>query len=295
MLSWWIVKLEVVCPSKAHICRTVCCRTVDRRREKLKNWRSTVRQFAVDSNLSTARQICHSSTARRPGTKFPVDSRPLKTRGKLFFFRTAHRMARATMTESEGAATIAAGSSTSESDARDRVAVQTASVTNGASATTGSNNVSAADASGRGSINPGNSTSRVVSPFSQHEDANEFSPQHLCPFLLGEPPVDGAYFDVPGADNQISAQVFEYSQLYRYIVANGRWPLRSFGEVRHPMNGGWVRRDQALALVRRVSVETQAILSAERARQGLSLVDSQPITNELRTAYQQMIASVLNP
>jgi hypothetical protein len=44
---------------------------------------------------------------------------------------------------------------------------------------------------------------QVVSPFLQ---------QCLCPFLHGEPPVDGAYFNVPGIDNQISVQVFEYSQ-----------------------------------------------------------------------------------
>jgi hypothetical protein len=287
-----------VSPQSPYLLLTACCRTVDRRRKKLKHWRSTVRQICCQQlpYLSTQRQICLSSTARRPGTKFPVGppatSPASPSRLEANFFHIAHPVARTTMTEAEGAAAIAAASTGhGEGGARGHAstaATSTISSTNGSSAT--SNDGSSSDASGGGSVDNENSSRRIVSPFSQHTD--EFPPQFLCPILSNEPPVDGAYFDVPGADNQISAQVFEYSSLYRLIASNERWPSRRFGEVRHPINGGWVRRDQALALVRRVSVETQEILNAERTRLRLPLVDSDPITEEVRDTYRQMIANI---
>ncbi len=48
---------------------------------------------------------------------------------------------------------------------------------------------------------------------SQDHDGVDFHSIFLCPFLLNELPVDGAYFDIPGEDGQISEQVFEYSCL----------------------------------------------------------------------------------
>ncbi len=43
---------------------------------------------------------------------------------------------------------------------------------------------------------------RTVSPTIDHhaDDNAEFLSAYLCPFLLNEPPVEGVYFDVAGAD-----------------------------------------------------------------------------------------------
>ncbi len=112
----------------------------------------------------------------------------------------------------------------------------------------------------------------------------------LCPFLLNEPPIDGAYFDIPGEDGQISEQVFEYSCLFRHIATLGS--MRGFQEVHHPLNGGWVSWDQALALVHQVHVEMQVILNAERGRLGLLLVDNQPVRQAFCARYEQTMACV---
>jgi hypothetical protein len=95
--------------------------------------------------------------------------------------------------------------------------IMNATSTNGSSAAL--NNVSATNMSGGGSINDKNSTRHVVSLFlEQGGTTNKFPSQYLCPFLLGETPVDGTYFNVPGTDNQISMQAFEYLQLTAIVV-----------------------------------------------------------------------------
>lgn len=93
-------------------------------------------------------------------------------------------------------------------------------------------------------------------------------------------------------DGLISPQVFEYSLLYRSIAIQGRTAIRF---VRHPMNAGWVRRDGALALVRRVSPEVQAIITAERSRQSLSLMDEDPVNDADRELYQQTMNAISSP
>jgi hypothetical protein len=134
-----------------------------------------------------------------------------------------------------------------------------------------SSGVAVASDSNAGSI-------RTVSPttIDRHADNNaEFLSAYLCPFLLNEPPVKGVYFDVAGADGEISQQVFEYSRLYRYIATPGVG--RSFRSVHHPLNRGAVSRLEALPLVRRVSPEQQELFNQERLRRGLTLVDDEPV------------------
>jgi len=138
---------------------------------------------------------------------------------------------------------------------------------------------------------------RVVSPVegaSHDHTGDDFPSEYLCPFLFNEPPVEGAYFDVPsGRNRQISGQVFEYSCLYRHIAMLGT--MRAFRNVFHPITRGEVARDQALELVRKVPAELQAILTAERARRGLPLVDDKPVGLKLRSRYQQTIRRVRDP
>ncbi len=69
--------------------------------------------------------------------------------------------------------------------------------------------------------------------------------------------------DVPGSNGQLLQQVFEYSSLYSYIATQGV-ALRAMQSVLHPINGGWIQWDQALALVPQVSPKTQEIFNAEQ-------------------------------
>jgi hypothetical protein len=51
----------------------------------------------------------------------------------------------------------------------------------------------------------GNDGRAIVSPVqdSQDHDGVDFPSKYICPFLMNEPPVDRAYFDIPGEDGQI--------------------------------------------------------------------------------------------
>jgi hypothetical protein len=86
----------------------------------------------------------------------------------------------------------------------------------------------------------GNRHARVVSPtIAQGQEGVDFPSWYLCLFVGSEPPVDGAYFNIPGSKGQLSQQVFEYSSLYRYIATQGV-ALRAMQPVLHPINGGWI-------------------------------------------------------
>lgn len=65
--------------------------------------------------------------------------------------------------------------------------------------------------------------------------------------------------------------------------------MQAFQHIGHSLNGGWVRRDEAVALIRPVPDEIQEILNAERRNRGLSLVDDEPITNDNTQRYEQML------
>jgi hypothetical protein len=80
------------------------------------------------------------------------------------------------------------------------------------------------------------------------QEGDDFLSGNLCPFLMNEPPVVRAYFDVQGNDGQLSQQVFECLWLYWYISTMGTG--RALRSVRHPMNGGWIEREQAITLIR---------------------------------------------
>ncbi len=125
---------------------------------------------------------------------------------------------------------------------------------------------------------------------SQDHDRLDSPSIHLCLFLLNEPPVDGAYFDIHGEDGQISEQVFEYSCLFCHIATLGS--LRCSWEVHHPLNGGWVSWQQPLALVCLVDVETQEMLNVECGCLSLLLVNNQPIREAFCTRYEQTMARV---
>ena len=140
------------------------------------------------------------------------------------------------------------------------------------------------------------STSHVVSPVvleSHVQEGDDFPSGNLCPFLVNEPPAAGAYFDVPGDGGQLSPQVFEYSRLYRYIYTIGLG--RAVRSVRHPINGGWIEREQAITVIRRVSPDLQEQLDAERRRRDLPLQDDLPLINEDYVNNSLSMSRVLTP
>ena len=145
-----------------------------------------------------------------------------------------------------------------------------------------------------------NADGRVISPVQGQEGASQnhptgddFPSTYLCPFLFDEPPVRGVYFDVPGDDGRLSEQIFEYSRIYRFIATLGS--LSQFRKVRHPINLQTVLRTEALDLVRPVPDEIHAILTAERVRRQLPVLDPKPVTLRLRSRCRQTMARVRNP
>ena len=94
------------------------------------------------------------------------------------------------------------------------------------------------------------------------EGGEDDFPSKLTCLINQEPPAVAVFFDIPDANGQISGQVFEESALYRFITQLG--VANAFRSVRHPGSGVFIRRDQALAAVRRVPPEVQERISAER-------------------------------
>ena len=115
-------------------------------------------------------------------------------------------------------------------------------------------------------------------------DVDNIPSQHICP-LKQEPPVIGVYFDVPNADGTLSEQVFERSEIYRWIATPGN--SRAHRNVSHPINRQFIFRPEAWNLVRRVSNELQVILQQERLAMGLVPHDENPITAADNDMYNE--------
>ncbi len=77
----------------------------------------------------------------------------------------------------------------------------------------------------------------VCALFNQELNLHDIPSQHICP-LTQEPPIVGVYFDVPDINGHITDQVFERSQLYRWICSPGNMRMRR--NVSHPINLGCI-------------------------------------------------------
>ena len=126
-------------------------------------------------------------------------------------------------------------------------------------------------------------TGNMVSPMRDRNGAtvgdgivNSFSSMYECP-ITQEPPAVGATF-------MNHEQVFEYSALYRLIATTG--DLRAYRYVLHPTSRESVLRVNALNEVHHIGHELQAIITEERVRRGLGVIDSDPITEQDRTDYE---------
>ena len=113
-----------------------------------------------------------------------------------------------------------------------------------------------------------------------------------CPINM-EPPAVPVTFDVPNEDGVLCSQVFEYSALYRAIYTKG--VRQAYRKIRHTITGDWIRRDQALALVKRVPPNLQAMIAAERVRLGLSIDDDEPVGPDDQRMYREMMERIQDP
>ncbi len=101
----------------------------------------------------------------------------------------------------------------------------------------------------------------------------------------------GVYFDIPDRNGDTTDQVFERSQLYRWIPTLGN--LRSRQNVSHPINQQFVPRPSAWNLVRPITADLQALLCRERQALNLVLLDENPLTDDDIEQYDEtMRASV---
>ena len=92
-------------------------------------------------------------------------------------------------------------------------------------------------------------------------NVNDISSQHICP-LTQEPPFQGVHFDVPDFNGRITEQVFERSQLYRWIATQGN--LNARRNVSHPFNQQFVSCSVAWDLVRLACAKLHALLHREQ-------------------------------
>ena len=115
-------------------------------------------------------------------------------------------------------------------------------------------------------------------------DTNNIPSQHICP-LKQEPPVIGVYFDIPNSDGTLSEQVFERSEIYRWIATPGNFQARR--NVSHPINQQFIFCPEAWSLVRRVSNELQVLLQRYRLALGLVSYDENHMSGADNDMYNE--------
>jgi hypothetical protein len=93
--------------------------------------------------------------------------------------------------------------------------------------------------------------------FNKEINVDDIPSQHICP-LMQESPVVGVYFNIPDRNGDTTDQVFEWSQLYRWIATRGN--LRSRQNISHPINQQFVPRPSAWNLVHPITANLQALL-----------------------------------
>ena len=87
---------------------------------------------------------------------------------------------------------------------------------------------------------------------------------YICPYSL-EPPRDPVHVQLrPNHAIKYSPQVFEHATVVRAIMTPG--PRLQTRMWRHPTNGAWVDRTEAMQLIVQASPATIAVCRAERCR-----------------------------
>jgi hypothetical protein len=127
--------------------------------------------------------------------------------------------------------------------------------------------------------------------FNEEINVDDIPSQHICP-LTQEPPVVGVYFDVPNRNGYTTDQVFERSQLYRWIATPGN--LRSRQNISHPINQQFVPRPSAWNLVRPITANLQVLLHQERQASNLVLLNENPLTDDDRAQYDETMRALVD-
>ncbi len=73
----------------------------------------------------------------------------------------------------------------------------------------------------------------VCALFNQDLNLHDIPSRHICP-LMQKPPIVGVCFNVPDRNGDTTDQVFEQSQLYRWIATPGNMRMRQ--SISHPIN-----------------------------------------------------------
>jgi len=129
--------------------------------------------------------------------------------------------------------------------------------------------------------------------FNGNEEINfeDIASLHICP-LSQEPPFQGVHFDIPDTSGHITEQVFEWSQLYWWIATPGN--LNARRNVCHPLNQQFLSRSVAWGFVRPACEELQALLHREQVALDLPLEDENPLTDEDRSQYAEIMRSLVD-
>ena len=99
----------------------------------------------------------------------------------------------------------------------------------------------------------------------------------MCP-ISTEPPTWPVLFNIPNEDGTTySNQVFEYVDIFKNIATR---TVHCPYHVKHPINGQFVKRHEAIHLLQDVDVPTARRIAEERARQGLP--------SEIKTVSEQL-------
>ncbi len=101
--------------------------------------------------------------------------------------------------------------------------------------------------------------------FGKEVNVDDIQSQHICP-LMQEPPVVGVYFNVPNRNRDTTKQVFERSQLYRWIATPGNLRFRQNNS--HPINQQYVPHPSVWNLVCPTTPDLQALLHQESRETG---------------------------
>ncbi len=100
------------------------------------------------------------------------------------------------------------------------------------------------------------------------------------------------YFDVPDRKRDTTNQIFERSQLYRWIATPGN--LRSCQSASHPINQQFVPRPSAWNLVCPITANLQALLHRERQALNLVLLDKNPLTDNDIVQYNETMRALVD-
>ena len=113
---------------------------------------------------------------------------------------------------------------------------------------------------------------------------------YICPYSM-EPPQNPVHVQIrPDKAVKYSPQVFEHATVVRAMMTPGPW--RQTRLWKHPANGAWVERTEAMQLIVQASPEIIALCRAERSRltaMGTECDEPFPLLKADKMKYQEFM------